>query len=180
MRIKAENTAILVIDYQERLVPAMHNSDDLIKKSTMLLKGMAVLGVPAIVSQQYPKGLGQTIPEITEALGENVVLDKTSFSVCQDDALMAALRICGKSNIAICGMEAHVCVLQSLIDLKALGFEPILVADCISSRNPYDKEVAITRAIQEGAAITTAEALLFELTEGAGNKNFKAISKLVK
>lgn len=180
MRIKAENSAVLVIDYQERLVPVIHDDVSIVEKTVMLLKGARALGLPFILPRQYPKGLGDIVAEVKEAVGDYTPFDKLSFSACGETEIMDHLRSLGKKNVIVCGIEAHVCVLQSVIDLVAEGFQPIVVCDCIGSRFPYDKEIALERAKQEGALLTTAEAILFEMTTRAGSDTFKTISKLVK
>lgn len=186
MRILAENTCCVVIDYQEKILPAMSEKEELLANSIKLLEGLAILNVPVMVTGQYTKGLGMNVPEIRAAAGTEIYFDKTSFSIYEDEAAKEAL--CGMKNsrgeqrktVVICGIEAHVCVLQTVIDLKAAGYLPVLVEDCISSRKLHDKEIAVARARDEGAVITTCESLLFELTRAAGTDQFKLISKLVK
>lgn len=176
MRIIREEAAAVVIDYQEKLVPAMHKKEELIRNSQILLKGLKILGVPMCVTQQYTKGLGMTVSEIQEAAGTKAYMDKISFSTAD----VIAEQIQGKKYVILCGMEAHICVLQTLIDLKAKGYVPVLVEDCISSRKKNDKKMAIERAIQEGAIVTTYEAVLFELLKEAGTEESKAIQRLIK
>ncbi len=176
MRIIREEAAAVVIDYQEKLVPAMHKKEELIRNSQILLKGLKILGVPMCVTQQYTKGLGMTVSEIQEAAGTKAYMDKISFSTAD----VIAEQVQGKKYVILCGMEAHICVLQTLIDLKAKGYVPVLVEDCISSRKKNDKKMAIERAIQEGAIVTTYEAVLFELLKEAGTEESKAIQRLIK
>ena len=181
MRILAEETMALVIDYQERLLPVIHQSEELLRSSSILLKGLKALGVPMVVSQQYTKGIGMTVPAIAEALGEDFAyLDKVTFSCAEDEALLGRIREIGRKNIILCGVEAHICVLQTAIDLLAMGYKVILVEDCIGSRRENDKAVALRRAEAEGAVITTYESILFELTRVAKTEQFKIISKLIK
>ena len=165
-----------MIDYQEKLVPAMHKKEELIRNSQILLKGLKILGVPMCVTQQYTKGLGMTVSEIQEAAGTKAYMDKISFSTAD----VIAEQVQGKKYVILCGIEAHICVLQTLIDLKAKGYVPVLVEDCISSRKKNDKKMAIKRAIQEGAIVTTYEAVLFELLKEAGTEESKAIQRLIK
>lgn len=176
MRIIREEAAAVVIDYQEKLVPAMHKKEELIRNSQILLEGLKILGVPMCVTQQYTKGLGMTVSEIQEAAGTDAYVDKISFSTAD----VIAEQIQGKKYVILCGIEAHICVLQTLIDLKAKGYVPVLVEDCISSRKKNDKKMAIKRAIQEGAIVTTYEAVLFELLKEAGTEESKAIQRLIK
>lgn len=178
MKISAEESICLVIDYQEKFMPTIAQSEQLINNSVKLLKGLGILGVPMVMTTQYSKGLGPNIPPICEAAGTKGAIDKLSFSCMGAEEVRDALK--GKKQVIICGIEAHVCVLLTALDLKEMGFCPVLVEDCISSRNLHDKEIALMRARDEGAVITTCESLLFELTEKAGTDTFQQISKLVK
>jgi len=183
MRIRRENTVALFVDLQERLIPAMDQGAEVVKRNVMLSEGLKILGVPRIFLHQYPKGLGGLVPEIKETAGDCVPFDKNSFSAMGDEAIAAEferLRGLGVQNVIVSGVEAHVCVLQSCIDLVAAGFQPVLVTDCIDSRNPFDKKIGLRRAVQENVLLTTAESVLFELLAAAGTDEFKAISKLVK
>lgn len=179
MRITAENTIAIVIDYQEKLVPAMSASAEMIKKSKMLLEGLLALEIPMIVTTQYAKGLGATVSEIADVIGDATVIDKTTFSVFASDDVKKAIPQ-GTKSILIIGMEAHICVMQSIIDLQEAGYQTVMVADCVSSRSEVDKALALVRAEQEGAKITSAEAVLYELLQGAKHPAFKTISALVK
>ena len=176
MRIEREHTIALVVDYQEKLVPAMNDKEKLLRNSCILLEGLKILDVPMVITQQYTKGLGMTVEEITQAAGMTEYIDKISFTAydCVKEKISA------KKYVIVCGIESHICVLQTVIDLKAAGFVPVLVADCISSRKESDRQVAIERARQEGAIVTTYESLLFELLQVAGTETSKKIQKLVR
>lgn len=176
MRIDANQSVALVIDYQEKLVPAMADKEQLIHNSCILLEGLQILDVPAVLTQQYTKGLGMTIPEIQAAAGTQEYIDKIAFTAY--DSVEAQIH--EKKFVIVCGIEAHICVLQTVIDLKEAGFVPVLVTDCISSRKLHDKEMGIQRAIQEGVIVTTYEALLFELLKVAGTETSKKIQKLIR
>ena len=176
MRIDVNQSVALVIDYQEKLVPAMADKEQLIHNSCILLEGLQIMDVPAVLTQQYTKGLGMTIPEIQTAAGTQEYIDKIAFTAY--DSVEAQIR--EKKFVIVCGIEAHICVLQTVIDLKEAGFVPVLVTDCISSRKVHDKEMGIQRAIQEGAIVTTYEALLFELLKVAGTETSKKIQKLIR
>ena len=178
MRILPEETGAVVIDMQEKLMMAMNETKACEEKAAMLLKGLQVLSIPTVIVQQYTKGLGHTLPSLYEAAGTTEYCEKASFSCCK--AVLDKLESMGKKNILVMGTEAHICVLQSCIDLKAAGFQPVMVVDAVASRREADKKIAIERAIQEGILVTTAEAVLFELTLDSTNPCFKAISKLVK
>ena len=157
-------------------MPVMANKEQLIRNSEILLKGLKILDVPMYITQQYTKGLGTSIKEITDAVEDDTYIDKISFTAY--DAVKD--KISSKKYVIVCGIEAHICVLQTVIDLKAAGFVPVLVADCISSRKESDKQVAIERARQEGAIITTYESLLFELLKVAGTDTSKQIQRLIR
>lgn len=180
MRIFAEDTAALIIDFQEKLVPAIANNEEIVAKSATFVKGLKELGVPMAVTQQYTKGLGETVPAIREALGEFIPMEKASFSALGCEEFVAWVKAQGKKTILVCGVEAHICVLQSIMDLIRESYRVFIVADCVGSRMVYNKDYAIQRATQEGAFVTTCEGALYEMVQGAGTPHFKAISKLTK
>ncbi len=176
MRIETEHAAALVIDYQEKLVPVMEGKEKLICHSSTLLQGLNVLEIPMFLTQQYTRGLGMTVKEITEAAGTEEYMEKISFSAYE----CVKEKIWDKKYIIICGIEAHICVLQTVIDLKMEGFIPVVVEDCLSSRKGNDKMIALERMRDEGAMITTYESLLFELLKEAGTEKSKRIQRLIK
>lgn len=180
MRVKREETIALIIDVQEKLMPVMAESDALEERMNILIRGLRMLEVPMVVTQQYTKGLGPTIPSIRESVGSETYLEKLTFSCYDEDEIRRQIKESGCKNVLVFGIESHICVLQTCIDLKDAGYMPILVTDCISSRKSADKEGAILRAIGEGILMTTTEAILFELTGRAGTPVFKEISKLIK
>jgi len=183
MRITKENTAALFVDMQARLIPVIDEGMEVVHRSATFAEGMRVLGIPMVWLHQYPKGLGEIVPELQAVMGDYVPFDKQSFSAMGDEAIVAEferLRGLGVKNILVCGVESHVCVLQSCIDLIAAGFQPLMVTDCVGSRKPSDRKIALRRAAQEGTLLTTLEAALLELCAYAGTDQFKAISKLIK
>lgn len=180
MRIHPEQTQCMVIDMQERLMAAMYNQEDCADRAVMLINGLKTLEIPILITQQYTRGLGPSIPGVYEAAGTEEYFDKHAFSCMKDEAIYAEVKGRGRKNVLVCGTEAHVCVLQTCIDLKELGFQPILVVDAIASRKQRDKRVAQMRAMQEGILLTTAEAVLFELTVDSRSPKFREISRLVK
>ena len=180
MRILKDQTVLLVIDLQERIFPAMVEHEKLTQRVPLLIDGMKALGVPVIVTEQYVKGLGPTIVEVADKIQGIERIEKASFSCCDEPRFMMALASSGKDYIIITGVESHVCVLQTAIDLQQSGYHPVVVEDCISSRNLNDKLMAIERMRKEGVIITTSEAILFELLRYSGGETFKAISRLVK
>ncbi len=139
-------------------------------------EGLKELGIPIYITQQYTRGLGMTVPEIVEAAGTREYLEKISYSAAEE----VIPKLGGKKSVILCGIESHICVLQTVIDLKSRGFQPVLVTDCISSRKARDLEMALERARLEGAILTTYEALLFELLGKAGTTEARKIQKLIK
>lgn len=180
MRISRESCAGLVIDIQERLFPHMDAKDELLRKCQILIEGLKILDVPLYLTEQYPRGLGPTLEVIREIMETDAAIEKASFSCCDDPMYLSALKQSARKTLIVCGIEAHVCVLQTVVDLLSSGYMAVVVEDCISSRNPEDKRVAIQRMRAEGAVITTCESILFELTRVSGTDEFKAISRLVK
>lgn len=180
MRIVKEHTAALIIDIQERLVPVMYERDRLINTSTMLVRGIQALNIPLLVTQQYTKGLGETVPEIKNLIAGFSPIEKRDFSCCDEADLMSRLDQLNVKNIIICGIESHVCVLQTAVDLKAAGYNPAVVMDAVSSRNPGSIDLAKERFRYEGIMMTSAESILFELTRSSASPEFKTISALVK
>ena len=180
MKCKRDDTAVLVVDYQEKLIPAICNKEKLIPRTHILLEGLRQLGVPIIISEQYPKGLGTTVPEIREAAGDAKAYAKTTFSCWDNEELREAINATGCRNILVCGTETHICVLQSAIDMVEADKQVLIVEDCVGSRFPHDIEVGLRRAEQEGVRISTTETVLFEMLRAAGTPEFKAISRLIK
>jgi nicotinamidase-related amidase len=180
IRITKENTIGLVIDIQERLYPAMFNKEEFLKSSQIFIEGLGILGIPVIATQQYTKGLGETLGEIKSIIPGFNPIEKTSFSCCDEPLFEEKVNSSGAKNILVCGIEAHVCVLQTAVGLKGKGFNPVVVADCISSRTRQNVELSFERFRHEGILMASYESILFELLRSAGSPEFKAISKLVK
>jgi nicotinamidase-related amidase len=188
MRILLPETAGLIVDVQERLVPHMHERDALESRLLILIRGLEILGVPLLVTQQYTRGLGDTIPSVREALGWKSsetasslpFIEKRAFSCCDDPGFSTALASLGRLRVIVAGIEAHVCVLQTALDLQAGGYTAVVAADCVSSRRASDRDVAFRRMQAEGVLLTTCESILFELARTSAGESFKAISGLVK
>lgn len=218
MRIILEQTSALLIDVQERLFPHMYERETLGQNLPMLLKGLRILGVPLLVTQQYTKGLGPTIPSLQETLGWTTssafpdqksaaspdpdatptpiatpvplatpvpaegtpYIEKIAFSCFDEPAFAKALEALGRKRVVLAGIEAHVCVLQTAVDLQQAGYTPVVIENCTSSRRENDKRIAFERFRAEGILVSTYESILFELTREAGTETFKAISNLVK
>jgi nicotinamidase-related amidase len=180
MRILREETLAVIVDIQERLFPHIAGKEELAKNLQTLIKGLQILEVPLKVTEQYRKGLGETIPELKELLKGVWNGEKTPFSCCDDTSFMQEIEGEARKFIVLAGIESHICVLQTAIDLKALGYIPVVIEDCIGSRNPENKRIAVNRLLQSGIIVSSTESLLFELCRYSGNDTFKAISKLVK
>ena len=177
---KIEDTLLLVVDFQVNLMPAIHNHNELEKKTVTFINGCRLLDMPILTMQQYSKGLGDTIPAIKAALGEFQHIEKTTFSCYGDAGFVTKLKETGKTNIIVTGIEAHICVQQTVLDLLDNGYNVYVVADCIGSRNETDRLYAEKRMQQAGAIITTLESVLFELLLRAEHPMRKEISKLVQ
>lgn len=181
MRILKELSALIVIDVQERLFPHIFAYENTEINICKLIDGIKALSLPIIVTEQYVKGLGGTIPGVVNALGSHYQpIEKMAFSCCGEDKFTNQLKDSDIKHPIICGIESHVCVLQTTLDLIADGLQPVVIEDCVSSRNPNDKVIAINRMRIEGAIISTCESILFELLQVSGTPEFKAISKIVK
>ena len=180
MKLVAHETMALVVDFQERLMPAIADNVAVLSRARLLLEGLTLLHIPFLVTRQYPKGLGDTVPIIREMTEGAPILDKLSFGACEEPHAREAIEALGRKNVIICGAEAHICVLQTVIGLQAAGFQAVVVEDCVGSRKTSDKEIGLKRAMQEGALLTSCEAVLFELLGEAGGETFKQISRLVK
>lgn len=181
MKVHSKEALCLVIDVQERLMPVIRRQEEVVSDIVRLIRGMQILGIPVLATEQYPKGLGKTVPEIAGALGEEQVYwEKITFSAFRDPAIRQAVRDTGRTQVILAGVETHVCVMQTARDLLEAGLHPVLPADCVSSRRKQDRKMALRRMEREGVLVTTSEALLFELLDVAGTPEFKEISRLLK
>ena len=178
-----QNSALVLIDVQEKLMPAMANQARLTARIQLMLKGCGLLNVPIVVTEQYPVGLGATVPDIQLLLSNaNVAAkaEKTMFSVREGSEAFSKLAGQGITNLVLIGIETHVCVAQSALDLLANGFEVHVCTDAVGSRKPSDHETALRRMENSGVIPTTVEAVLFEWCEDANHESFKKISKSIK
>lgn len=179
-RLKKDEALLMVIDFQERLMPAMYEKEALEDKVVRLIRGARVMELPILVSQQYTRGLGPTIPSVSEALGEFTPRDKTTFSIMQDEQLAQDLKATKRKTVILAGIESHICVEQSALDLLEEGYQVFICGDCVSSRKPGDIRMAQSRMEEAGAVYTSMEAALFELCGGAKQPGFKEISAIIK
>jgi nicotinamidase-related amidase len=178
--LKPEQTGLLIIDIQERILPVINNYQLVVENTLKLIKGFKVLGLPIYFTEQYPKGLGPTTRSILDELGDLKPFNKMSFSCSGAGALFGEFQKKNLSQIVVCGIEAHVCVQQTVLDLVENNFQVNLAADAVSSRKEMDYRTAVERMRDHGAEITTTESILFELLNVCGTPQFKEISKLVK
>lgn len=180
MRINVEDAVFCLVDVQERLFPHMANKEIIERNLITLIKGLRLHEIPFIINEQYKKGIGETIPAIAQLVESDPHFEKTTFSCCKNEPTMDAIKNAGKKVVIVAGIETHVCVLQTCLDLLEAGLQPVIVTDCVSSRAEYNTIMAIERLVQAGVIPTTYESILFELTVNAKNPVFKEISQLVK
>ena len=176
--LEREGAALLVIDVQDRINAVMADQSHL-PRIEVLVEACKGLDVPVIASEQYPQGLGPTVESLATILGETPP-GKLTFSCARDDGLRMAVENSGRQQIVVTGIEAHVCVLQTALDLLDVGYEVFVPHDAVNSRRPADKEWALHRMAAAGAVITSTESALFELVERCDTDDFKGIAKLVK
>lgn len=180
-KLEAEKAVLVVIDVQERLVPSMPQGVYLRLRDTigMLVNGVGLLGVPVVTTEQYPQGIGHTVAELADACKETLI-EKVSFGCCGEPDFLAALKKLGRSQVIVTGMEAHVCVYQTVLGLLEEGYNVHLVRDAICSRNKIDYLTAVAGADKAGAVLTSAETVLFQMMQKSTHEQFRAVSKLVK
>jgi nicotinamidase-related amidase len=179
-KITPAQAGLVVVDIQERLLPAMHERERVLQNALRLVKGAAILHLPVLVTEQYPKGIGRTISELAGAVPEFAPLEKTAFSCCGAQSFLPSLASRKVRDVILCGIEAHVCVCQTALDLLDQDFDVFVVADAISSRTQENCRTAIERMRDAGAVIVSTEMILFELLEEAGTDQFKQILELIK
>ena len=172
-------TVLLIIDIQERILKVMQRYETVVENTLKLIRGCKVLNVPIYYTEQYPKGLGETATELKEELDGNAI-QKMSFSCGGAEDLFDEFKQKGYTQIVVCGIESHVCVQQTVLDLLANDFQVDVAADAISSRRDFDYDTALHRMRSNGAEVTTTESILFEILNVCGTDEFKAVSKLVK
>jgi nicotinamidase-related amidase len=175
-RLDPERAALVVVDVQEGFRKAIPGFDGIAAATATLVRGAGELDVPVTVTEQYPKGLGPTVPEVAEWLGDGVEpIAKTVFSAASADGFALA----GREQAIVCGIEAHVCVNQTVLELLDSGVEVHVVADAVGSRSEANRELGLAKAERAGAWITSVETALFELLGEAGTDRFKAVQRLV-
>lgn len=172
---------LIIVDIQERLAPAIANEAAALKATLLLVAAAQRLGVPVSVTEQYPKGLGATVAPLRAALDATAaIFEKMHFSAMRETPFAQHVASAQRKTLVICGMEAHVCVLQTALDAKAAGYDVALVTDAIGSRVEHSRTTALQRAQQVGLTLVTAEMVVFEWLQRAGTDDFKAIAPLLK
>lgn len=175
-----QNTQLLVVDIQERLLPHIFNGRQVVEQSARLIRAAREMHIPVIVSEQYVRGLGPTEPALREAAGDARFVEKMTFSVWRDAAARDALASTGRPVVLLAGIETHVCVQQTALDLAVGGFQPLLLVDAAGSRRELDHQTALRRMERSGVDVSTVEAALYALMERAGTDLFKRILPIVK
>ena len=179
MTLRTDNTACPNVDIQERLTPALHEAERFTAACTLLIQGLHALGIPMMATEQYPQGLGTTLPEIKSLLPDTPVVEKTRFSAALPET-EDFIRRHNAQNIVLIGAETHICMLQTALDLRAQGLNAYIPAECAASRNPANKTNGLEQMRAAGVTVGNGESLLFALLRDAKHPAFKTISKLVR
>jgi nicotinamidase-related amidase len=183
MRLQRNDTLLLVIDVQEKLMHVIDRAAETERNIERLVRGFHLLDVPALLTEQYVRGLGPSTPVVRTAFEESggyTPIEKSCFSGYGCSEFVMALRNLRRKHVVISGIEAHVCVYQTTADLLANGYDVTIVADAISSRAAENREIALRRMVTDGARLSSTEMVLFELTVESGTDEFRSISRLVK
>ncbi|MBQ4115032.1 isochorismatase family protein [bacterium] len=176
-----ENSLLLIIDIQEKLLNAAYNKESIAKNSEILSKSASILEIPTIISEQYPKGLGFTINNIKDNVSDTtLIIEKTSFSALEEDAIYKAIKKQKKKQIIICGIETHICVYQTIISLLKKGYDVSIIIDASGSRSEFQHNNALNMLQKAGANIKTTEMVLFELLKSSKHPKFKEVQNLIK
>lgn len=178
--LKPDKTILVIIDIQSKLWNVMHEKEALLENARKLVKGMQVLGVPIILTEQNPQGLGLTVPELMQTMPQVKPLSKFSFSCWQEKGFQEAILESGRKQVLICGIETHICVYQTAMELLSSGYEVHIVADVVSSRAVRNRDTALDRVQGEGARLTVAEMVIYELMQTAKSPHFKEMLKVIK
>ncbi|WP_461537496.1 hydrolase [Spongorhabdus nitratireducens] len=178
--LSLDNTALVIVDVQGKLATLMHQQQELFKNLAVMTAGAKELSLPVIWMEQLPEKLGPTITEISEVLADQKPLRKSSFSCYGEPSFVAELEKLGVKQLLVVGIEAHICVYQTAMDLHNAGYEVEVVADAVGTRKEENKQIALDKLSQAGVKLTTTEMALFELMKTANVPQFRAIAKLVK
>lgn len=177
--INKETTALLVIDVQEKLMPVVQDAEQIFANVNRLIKGVSTVNVPIVITEQYPKGLGNTCAEVEIPEGIHPI-EKICFSCMQSANVLEELKARNITSLIVCGVESHICVLKTTLEALEKNIEVHVVADAVSSRTTANKQLALERMRQSGAFIVSTEMILFQLIDEASTDAFKTISRLIK
>ena len=182
MRLDPDRAMLLVIDVQTKLLGHIHEAADLLSATVQLIRGVHVFQLPGLATVQYVKGLGPTHAALDRCLTESGIatLEKAAFSACGDEPVRERLRQIDRPQVIVAGIEAHVCVQQTVLDLRSMDHEVYVCADAVSSRRAFDRDTALARMRAAGATVTSVESALFELCEFSGTPQFKQLREIVK
>lgn len=178
--LNPESAVLVVIDVQGKLAQQMVGRDELFDRIGRMIRGCRALHIPVVWAEQYPKGLGRTVPEVARHLGGLEPIEKNAFSCCGDAGFRTALEATGRRQVLVCGIETHICVFQTARDLLEEGYEVEIVVDGVSSRTETAKAIGLERMRDAGARSTTVEMALYEMLGEAGGERFKKILEIVK
>jgi nicotinamidase-related amidase len=173
-------TTLVVVDIQEKFMPVIFEIDRVVENTKKLVRAFQAMKIPVIFTQQYTKGLGPTAEEIAQLFGDEKPIEKIEFSCMENKEFLKRMKGFGVKDLVICGIEAHVCILQTALDAIKQGFRVYIVQDATSSRNKSDWKTAMRRARQSGAFIVSTEMIIFQLLRKAGTQEFKEIQRIVK
>jgi len=175
-----QQALLLIVDVQEAFRKILPDAADLSRNISIMVEAAKILDVPVFVTEQYPKGLGKTFPEIMTVVAEHQYFEKNAFSCCGAAGFLDALKNTGRKQVVVCGIEAHVCVNQTVHDLLQSGYDVHLLTDVVSSRLPSNKAVGIEKMVASGAVRSCLEMALFEMLVESGNDTFKSVQRLIK
>ena len=188
--LQSHSALLVVVDVQVKLLPSIHEAEETVGQICKLIRGFRIAGAPILTTEQYRKGLGESDPRIQEAIAEKhpmtgqshrfEALEKMCFSCVKDEGFLKALEASGRRQVVLCGIETHVCVHQTALDLVGRGYHVEVAADAVSSRAARNREIALKRMVAEGVKLTTVEMAVFEMLEVCGTEAFKAWVKVIR
>ena len=180
MKLERNQTVLVVIDVQSKLLPVIYDYPALVENIKKVIQGAQILGIPVVITEQYPEGLGLTVDEIRETLNDYNPIEKMSFSCCGEENFIEKIKQLSRNKILVCGIEAHVCIYQTCMDLLSEGYEVHLLVDAISSRKKENRDLTVEKLHGGGVQITSVEMALFEILKEASVNEFRKISKIIK
>lgn len=178
--VRSADVVLVLVDMQCALADVMERRNAVLGASALLVRAAGVLGIPVLVTRQYPRGLGDTTPELLQALGEHDPVDKVTFSCLAEPRFRERLEALGRRQVVLAGMETHICIIQTALALHAEGYDAFVAADATCSRRAADHEIALSRLRAAGVQVTVVESVIYEALERAGTPEFRAILELVK